>query len=65
MIASTIVRKNRNLSGVNKIHLNSNVIDGSVLNGISQPILHSFILDKPPVYQLLCNPETIHYIKNK
>ena len=36
-----------NFSTINKIHLKCDVIDGSVVNGLRQPILFSFILDKP------------------
>ena len=39
------------------------VIDGSVLNGLRQPILYSFVLDKLPGSKVFCEPETIHYKK--
>ena len=39
-----------NLSSTNKIHLKCDVIDGSVVNGDRQPILYSFVLDKPSGY---------------
>ena len=54
-----------NLSSTNKIHLKSDCIDGSVVDGIRQPILFSFVLDKPAGYKVFCEPETIHYKKNK
>ena len=54
-----------NLSTVNKIHLKCDVIDGSVVNGIRQPILYSFVLDKPSGFKVFSEPETIHYKKNK
>ena len=38
-------------------------IDGSVVNCIRQPILFSFVLDKPSGYKVFCEPETIHYKK--
>ena len=41
------------------------VIDGSVVNGLRQPILYSFKLDKRPGYEVFSEPETIHYEKNK
>ena len=37
--------------------------DGSVVNGVRQPILFSFVLDKPSGYKIFCEPETIHYKK--
>ena len=50
-----------NLNSTNKIHLKCDVIDGSVVNGIRQPILYSFVLDKPAGYKVFSEPETIHY----
>ena len=58
-----ISQKIVNLSTKNKIHLKCDVIDGSVLNGVRQPILYSFVLDKLPGYKVFCEPETIHYKK--
>ena len=52
-----------NLSSTNKIHLKCDAIDGSVLNGIRQPILYSFVLDKPSGYKVFSEPETIHFKK--
>ena len=37
------------------------VIDGSVVNGLRQPILFSYVSDKKPGYKVFCEPETIHY----
>ena len=52
-----------NLSSKNKIHLKCDAIDGSVVNGVRQPILHSFVLDKPSGYKVFFEPETVHYKK--
>ena len=52
-----------NLSSTSKIHLKCDAIDGSVVNGIRQSILSSFVLDKPSGYKVFCEPETIHYKK--
>ena len=52
-----------NLSSTNKIHLKCDCIDGSVVNGIREPILFSFVLDKPSGYKVFYQPETIHYKK--
>ena len=54
-----------NLSSTNKIHLKCDCIDGSIQNGLRQPILFSFVLDKPSEYKVFCEPETIHYKKIK
>ena len=52
-----------NLNTIAKIHLKCDCIDGSFQNGLRQPILFSFILDKPAGYKVFCEPETIHYKK--
>ena len=52
-----------NLSNTSKINLLCDAIDGSVVNGIRPPILYSFVLDKPAIYKVFCEPETIHYKK--
>ena len=55
-----ISQKIVNLNSTNKIHLKCNVIDGSILDGLRQSILSSFILDKPAGYKVFCKPERIH-----
>ena len=50
-----------NLNRINKIHLKCDCIDGSIQEGIRQPIFFSFVLDKPSGYKVFCQPETIHY----
>ena len=52
-----------NLSKRNKKHLKCDIIDGGVVNGLRQPILYSFVLNKLPGYKVFCEPETIHYKK--
>ena len=52
-----------NLSTIKKIHLKCDVIDGSVVNGLRQPILYDFVLDKPSGYKAFSRPERIHYKK--
>ena len=52
-----------NLNTIDKIHLKCDCIDGSIQNGVRQPILFSFVLDKPSGYKVFCEPETIHYKK--
>ena len=58
-----ISQKFVNLSSTNKIHLKCDAIDGSVVDGVRQPMLFSFVLDKLPGYKVFCEPETIHYKK--
>ena len=52
-----------NLNTINKIHLKCDCIDGCIQDGVRQPILFSFVLDKPAGYKFFCEPETIHYKK--
>ena len=54
-----------NLSNTNKIHLKCDATDGSVVDGVRQPILYSFVLDKPSGYKVFSEPESIHYKKIK
>ena len=58
-----ISQKFSNLGSTIKIDLKCDVIDGSVVNGLRQPILYSFVLDKKPGYKVFSEPETIHYKK--
>ena len=50
-----ITQKIVNLSTTNKIHLKWDVIDGSVVNVLRQPIWYSFVLDKKPGYEVFQN----------
>ena len=52
-----------NLSNTNKIHLKCDCINGSIQDGLRQPIPFSFVLDKPAGYKVFREPETIHYKK--
>ena len=52
-----------NLNTTDKIHLKCDCIDGSIQDGVRQPILYSFVLDKQAGYKVFSEPETIHYKK--
>ena len=54
-----------NLSTTNEIQLKCYVIDDSVINGIREPILYTFVLDIPSSYKLFCQPATIHHKRIK
>ena len=58
-----ISQKTINLGNTSKIHLKADFIDGSVVDGLRQPILYSFVLDKTPGYKVFSEPETKHYKK--
>ena len=49
------------LSSTIKIHLKCDVINGSVVNGLGQPILYSFVLDKPAGYRDFSQLETVQF----
>ena len=51
------------LNSRNKIHIKSDCIQGSIQDGLRQPTLFSFNLDKPSGYKVFCESETIHYKK--
>ena len=58
-----ISQKILNLGSTKKIHLKCDVIDGSVVNGLRQPTLCSFVLDKNSGYKVFYEPQTKHYKK--
>ena len=41
-----------NITGIDKIHLKCNCVQGSVINGIREPILFSFALSSPPGHKI-------------
>ena len=52
-----------NLNTIVKIHLKCDCIDGSIQNGLRNPTLFTFVLDKPSGYKIFSEPETINYKK--
>ena len=46
-----------NITGIDKVHLKCDCIDGSILNGNRQPILYSFALDQPPGHKIYEEPK--------
>ena len=51
--------KNRNLRVIDKIHLKHDVNESSAVKSIREPLLYTFILDKPSGYKVFCKPGTI------
>ena len=45
-----------NITGIYKIHLKCNCIQGSIVNGIREPILYSFALSSPPGHKIYKEP---------
>ena len=48
---------------MNKTHLKSDARDGSIVDGLRQPILFSFVLNKPSGFKMSRELETIHFKK--
>ena len=46
-----------NISGIDKIHLKCDCIQGSIVNGVREPILYSFALSSPPGYKIYKEPK--------
>ena len=45
-----------NITGIDKIHLKCDCIQGSILNGVREPILYSFALSSPPGHKIYKEP---------
>ena len=45
-----------NITGIDKIQLNCDCIQGSILNGMREPILYSFALSSPPGHKIYKEP---------
>ena len=54
-----------NITGIDKIHLKCDCIQGSIVNGIREPILYSFALSSPPGHKLYKEPRIKLFKKNK
>ena len=46
-----------NITGIDKVHLKCNVVDGSIMNGTRESILYSFSLDQPPGHKIYKEPK--------
>ena len=45
-----------NFTGIDKIHLKCDCIQGSIVNGVREPILYSFALSSPPGHKIYKEP---------
>ena len=52
-----------NFTGIDKVHLNCDCIQGSIVNGIREPILYSFALSSPPGEKIYKEPRVKLFIK--
>ena len=46
-----------NITGIAKVTLKCNVVDGSFVNGVREPFLYSFALDQPPGHKIYKEPK--------
>ena len=52
-----------NITGIDKVHLKCNVVDGSIVNGVREPILYSFARDQPPGHKIYKEPKVTLFEK--
>ena len=52
-----------NITGIDKVHLKCDCIDGSIMNGTREPILYSFTLDQPPGHKIYKEPKVKLFTK--
>ena len=45
-----------NITGIDKVHLKCDCIQGSIVNGIREPILYSFAMSSPPGHKIYKEP---------
>ena len=45
-----------NITGIDKIHLKCDCIQGTIVNGVREPILYSFALSAPPGHKIYKEP---------
>ena len=46
-----------NITGIDKVHLKCNCIDGSIVNSVRESILYSFAFDQPPGHKIYKEPK--------
>ena len=51
------------ISSIDKFLLKCNCIDGSIVNGVREPILYSFALSSPPGQNIYSKPKVILFKK--
>ena len=45
------------ITRIDKVHLKCNVVDGSIVNGVREPVLYFFALDQPPGRKIYKEPK--------
>ena len=51
------------ITSIDKVHLKCKCIDGSIVNGVREPILYSLALSSPPGHKLHNEPKVIRFKK--
>ena len=46
-----------NITGIDKFHLKAECIQGSIVNGVREPISYSFALSSPPAHKVYKEPK--------
>ena len=54
-----------NITRIDKVHLKCDCIQGSITNGVREPILYSFVLSSPPGYKIFKEPRVKLVQKDK
>ena len=54
-----------NITGIDKIHLKCDCINGSIVNGVRDPILYNFALDQPPGPKNILATTSKTFLKDK
>ena len=54
-----------NITGIDKVHLKFDCIQGSIVNGVREPILFSFALSSPPGHKIYKEPKVKLFKKKK
>ena len=52
-----------NITGIDKVHLKCDCIQGSIVNVIREPILYSFALSSPPAHKIYKQPKINFFIR--
>ena len=47
------------ITTTDKVHLKCDCVDGSMVNGLREQILFSFVLSAPPGYKIMKEPTTV------
>ena len=58
-------RKPINIIGIDKVHLKCDCIQGCIVNGVREPILHSFAMSSKPGHKLCKQPRIKLFNKKK